>query len=128
MSYNIEELAVIVAVIFTIFILSLFYGLFWSLLLVFTSLFLLYKYGRPKRKKLVEKSAASQSNVDEDDGEKTLYSHEGLDVPFTGLPSPKMQSIRSPMPLLSTVTKRLSFNTRYASKLNEISLNNYKML
>lgn len=114
MSYNSEELTVFAAVLTTILIIALFFGIFWSVLLVFTFLFLLYKFGRPRRKKL-PKSTAEIDTVDSSENEvvdKTVFVGAEMDVPFTGLLSPRSPSLRSPMPLLSTVTKRLSFNTR----------------
>lgn len=88
-----------------------FFGLFWSLLLVFTFLIYAYNYGRHP--------AGPRFEHDEQDSENDLSYQEKLhsafleppDLPFTGLPREKV-SLRSPMPLLSDVTKRLSFNTR----------------
>ena len=115
MSYSLEEIAVIITIFVTIFILSLFFGLFWAILLVFTLLWLLYKFGRQNiRKKAIKKTTTTSHDIDSkhDDFVDGKTYERGMDVPFTGFSSPKIPSIRSPMPLLSVVTKRLSFNTR----------------
>jgi len=97
-------------------ILWAFFGLFWSLLLVFTFLIYAYNFGRQHSRNTRHEIA--ENLLAEVESDVTLYQeklHDGYpeyqDLPFTGLPKGQF-TLRSPMPLLSEVTKRLSFNTR----------------
>lgn len=117
-----EEYIAVAFVLISLVILSIFFGVFWSFLLVFTFLLLAYLSRRPQTKKKIftKKYKIKQESLDNslDDSEYMSNGSKEMDVPFTGLPSPKYQTqtLRSPMPLLSslsTVTKRLSFNVRY---------------
>lgn len=107
-----SEVRVLAILGLVILVLWSFFGLFWSLLLVFTFLIYAYNYGR-------HQAGNTRFEHEEQDSENDLSYQEKLhsayqeppDLPFTGLPREKV-SLRSPMPLLSDVTKRLSFNTR----------------
>ena len=107
-----SEVRVLAILGLVILVLWSFFGLFWSLLLVFTFLIYAYNFGR-------HQAGNTRAQHEEEDSEHDLSYQEKLhstyqetpDLPFTGLPREKI-SLRSPMPLLSDVTKRLSFNTR----------------
>jgi uncharacterized protein (DUF58 family) len=114
-----EEYIAVAAVLISLVILSILFGVFWSFLLVFTFLLLAYLFGRPQTdKSFSKKYKIKRDSLDNSlDESEYLASGKEMDVPFTGLQSAKYhkQSLRSPMPLLSSfnaVTKRLSFNTR----------------
>ena len=109
-----SEVRVLAILGVVILVLWSFFGLFWSLLLVFTFLIYAYNFGRHGAG-----NKLSRRELEEEDSENDL-SYQGKlhstyqeppDLPFTGLPREKV-SLRSPMPLLSEVTKRLSFNAR----------------
>ena len=104
-----SELRVLGILGLVIVILWAFFGLVWSFLLVFTFLIYAYNFGRQQRYSSHE---IGQDEPDVPFQEKMHdYYSEFQDMQFTG--SPKGQfTLRSPMPLLSEVTKRLSFNTR----------------
>ena len=77
---------------------------------MFTFLIYAYNFGR-------HQNTNSRNEIAEDEPDVSLqeklhddYS-EFQDLPFTGLPKGQF-TLRSPMPLLSEVTKRLTFNTR----------------
>ncbi|CAH3038359.1 unnamed protein product [Porites lobata] len=103
-----SELRVLGILGLVIVILWAFFGLVWSFLLVFTFLIYAYNFGRQQRYSSHE---IGQDEPDVPFQEKMHdYYSEFQDMQFTG--SPKGQfTLRSPMPLLSEVTKRLSFNT-----------------
>lgn len=108
-----SELRVLAILGLVILILWSFFGLFWSLLLVFTFLVYAYKFGRHRTARqdvhIQERRDAEQDLSYQEKLHNNYY--EPPDLPFTGLPREK-SSLRSPMPLLSEVTKRLSFNMR----------------
>lgn len=109
-----SELRVLALLGLVILILWAFFGLFWSLLLVFTFLIYAYNFGRQRTAKKVRHVQLEGSDAENDFSyqEKLRNNYfEPPDLPFTGLPREK-SSLRSPMPLLSEVTKRLSFNVR----------------
>lgn len=108
-----SEIRVLVILGLIILILWAFFGLFWSLLLVFTFLIYAYNFGRQQNA-----SSSRPGATVEDEPDVTLYQEqlpndppEFQDLPFTCLQKGQF-TLRSPMPLLSDVTKRLSFNTR----------------
>ena len=104
-----SELRVLGILGLVIVILWAFFGLVWSFLLVFTFLIYAYNFGRQQRNSSHE-IGQDEPDVPFQDKMHDYYS-EFQDLQFTG--SPKGQfTLRSPMPLLSEVTKRLSFNTR----------------
>ena len=98
-----------------ILILWAFFGLLWSFLLVFTFLIYAYNFGRGERTNIrVENSLpedADEADVTQYQDKLPNYYAEYQDYPFTGLQKEQF-TLRSPAPLLSNVTKRLSFNSR----------------
>lgn len=107
-----SELRVLAILGLVILILWSLFGLFWSLLLVFTFLIYAYNFGRHRAGNNGREPGERDSEHDLSYQEKFNSTYqEPPDLPFTGLPREKI-SLRSPMPLLSEVTKRLSFNTR----------------
>ena len=94
-------------------ILWIFFGLFWSLLLVFTFLIYAYKFGRTQHVRSWQSYEKIKEKVDDDPAASNL---KWDDVPFTGgLPGSvkeNLVSLRSPVPLLSEVTRRLSYSMR----------------
>ena len=106
-----SELRVLAILGLVILILWSFFGLFWSLLIVFTFLIYAYNFGRYRTEKIQRVHATRDSEEDLTFQEKLRDDFPELqDLEFTGLPREKY-SLRSPTPLLS-VTKRLSFNMR----------------
>ena len=106
-----SEIRVLAILALIILILWAFFGLFWSLLLVFTFLIYAYNFGRQRNANVRHERVDNEPDV-------TLFQEklpddraEFQDLSFTGLPKGQF-TLRSPMPLLSEVTKRLSFNTR----------------
>lgn len=97
-----------------ILILWAFFGLLWSFLLVFTFLIYAYNFGRGERTNIrVENSLpedADEADVTQYQDKLPNYYAEYQDYPFTGLQKEQF-TLRSPAPLLSNVTKRLSFNS-----------------
>ena len=112
-----SELRVLAILGLVILILWSLFGLFWSLLLVFTFLIYAYNFGRHRAgNKLTRRDPEEEDSEHDLSYQEKLQKtyQEPLDLTFTGLPRENI-SLRSPMPLLSevtTVTKRLSFNTR----------------
>ena len=108
-----SELRILALLGLVILILWAFFGLFWSLLLVFTFLIYAYNFGRHRAGNTRRECEELDSGHDLSYHQEKLHStyQEPPDLLFTGLPREKV-SLRSPMPLLSEVTKRLSFNTR----------------
>ena len=114
MAFKESEVRVLAILGLVILILWAFFGLFWSLLLVFTFLVYAYNFGRHQNS-----NRYTRHEIEKDEPDATLYQEklhgnypESQDLPFTGLPKGQF-TLRSPMPLLSEVTKRLSFNARY---------------
>ena len=107
-----SELRVLAIIGLVILILWVFFGLFWSLLLVFTFLIYAYNFGRHQAGNIRREREEPESENDLSYQEKLRSTYQELpDLPITGLQREKV-TLRSPMPLLSEVTKRLSFNTR----------------
>lgn len=108
-----SELRVLAILGLVILILWSFFGLFWSLLLVFSFLIYAYNFGRHGNGKIrrVYTEVDSEPDLDLTFQEKSRDDFPVLqDLEFTGLPTDRY-SLRSPTPLMS-VTKRLSFNMR----------------
>lgn len=106
-----SELRVLAILGLVILILWSFFGLFWSLLLVFSFLIYAYNFGRHGNRKIrrVHEEVDSEPDLDLTFQEKSRDDFPVLqDLEFTGLPTDRY-SLRSPTPLMS-VTKRLSFN------------------
>ncbi|XP_078374049.1 uncharacterized protein LOC144657575 isoform X2 [Oculina patagonica] len=105
-----SELRILALLGLVILILWSFFGLFWSLLLVFTFLIYAYNFGkhRPAKVRFVQERRDDEHDLSYQEKLHNNY-YEPPDLPFTGLPREK-SSLRSPKPLLSEVTKRLSFN------------------
>lgn len=108
-----SELRILGILGLVILILWSFFGLFWSLLLVFTFLIYAYNFGKHRTAKVrFVQRREFEAEHDLSYREKLHNNYyEPPDLPFTGLPRDK-SSLRSPKPLLSEVTKRLSFNMR----------------
>ena len=109
-----SEVRVLAILGLVILILWSLFGLFWSLLLVFTFLIYAYNFGRHGAGNYTRREPELERDCKHDLSyhEKSHSTYqEPPDLPFTGLPREKF-SLRSPMPLLSEVTKRLTFNTR----------------
>lgn len=106
-----SEIRVLAILGLIILILWAFFGLFWSLLLVFTFLICAYNFGRQQNADVRHETADDEPDVTLFQAKMTNDRPEFQDLPFTGLPKGQF-TLRSPMPLLSEVTKRLNFNTR----------------
>ncbi|XP_022808518.1 uncharacterized protein LOC111345497, partial [Stylophora pistillata] len=105
-----SELRVLALLGLVILILWSFFGLFWSLLLVFSFLIYAYNFGRHGNGKIQRAHEEVDSEPDLTFHEKSRNDYPALqDLEFTGLPTERY-SLRSPAPLMS-VTKKLSFNT-----------------